>query len=134
MASILTKIGLNAYLVMIPGHCFLAFDADAEGESTIGLETTMLGQDNLKSIDELKALRDKAGDHKVDLDKFKGLVAKEAGASTKTFLNAVEIGNANLEENAEAFEDNSDPNIQLISIDEWRKLGIAPLASGKERK
>ncbi len=134
MASILTKIGLNAYLVMIPGHCFLAFDADAEGESTIGLETTMLGQDNLKSIDELKAIHDKAGDHKVDLDKFKGLVAKEAGASTKTFLNAVEIGNANLEENAEAFEDNSDPNIQLISIAEWRKLGIAPLASGKERK
>ncbi len=134
MASILTKIGLNAYLVMIPGHCFLAFDADGEGESTIGLETTMLGQDNLKSIDELKALRDKAGDHKVDLDKFKGLVAKEAGASTKTFLNAVETGNANLEENAKAFKDNSDPNIQLISIAEWRKLGIAPLASGKERK
>ena len=134
MASILTKIGLNAYLVMVPGHCFLAFDADGEGESTIGLETTMLGQDNLKSVDELKALHDKAGDHKVDLDKFKGLVAKEAGASTKTFLNAVETGNANLEENAEAFEDESDPNIQLISIAEWRKHGIAPLASGKERK
>ena len=62
------------------------------------------------------------------------MAAKEAGASTKTFLNAVETGNQNLEENDEAFESGDDPNIQLISIAEWREHGIAPLASGKERK
>jgi hypothetical protein len=26
MASILQKIGINSHLVMVPGHCFLAFD------------------------------------------------------------------------------------------------------------
>ena len=51
----------------------------------------------------------------------------------KTFLNAIEAGNASLEEHAEAFEDGSDPNTQLISIAEWRKHGIMPLASGRQR-
>ena len=133
MASILTKIGLHAYLVMVPGHCYLGFDQDSEGSAIIGLETTMLGQDNLKSLDELKNLQLKADDKKVDLKKFDGLVADEAGASLKTFLNAIETGNASLEEHAEAFQDGSDPNIQLISIAEWRKLGIRPLASGRQR-
>jgi hypothetical protein len=134
MASILTKIGLHAYLVMVPGHCYLAFDGDKEGESLIGLETTMLGQDNLKSIAELKKLQQKATGKKIDEKKFNSIVAKEAGASMNTFLSAIETGNANLEEHAEAFDDGSDPNTQLISIGEWRKLGIMPLASGKERK
>ncbi len=134
MASILTKIGLHAYLVMVPGHCYLAFDGDAAGESLIGLETTMLGQNNLKSVDELKKMQDKAAGKKVDMQKLKGIVAKEAGASMNTFLNAIQTGNASLEEHAEAFDDGSDPNTQIISIAEWRKLGIMPLASGKERK
>lgn len=133
MASILTKIGLHAYLVMVPGHCYLGFDEDSEGESMIGLETTMLGQDNLKSIDDLKNLQLKAGGKKVDMKNFDSLVAKEAGVSMKTFLNAIETGNANLEEHAEAFEDGSDPNTQLISIAEWRSHGIMPLASGRQR-
>lgn len=134
MASILTKIGLHAYLVMVPGHCYLAFDGDKAGESLIGLETTMLGMDNLKSVDELKKMQEKVADKKVDVKKFNSLVAKEAGASLNTFLNAVETGNKSLEEHAEAFDDASDPNTQIISIAEWRQLGIMPLASGKERK
>ena len=41
MASILRKIGLNVYLVMAPGHCFLAFDlGKGEGDPILGLETT----------------------------------------------------------------------------------------------
>ena len=134
MASILTKIGLHAYLVMVPGHCYLAFDADKGGESKIGLETTMLGQDNLKSVEELKDLLQKAGEGESELKKLNHLVASEAGASMKTFLNAVEAGNANLEEHAKAFEDATNPNTQIISIAEWRGHGIMPLASGRERK
>ncbi len=43
MASILRKIGLNPYLVSIPGHMFLAVDLDADGDKTIAVETTMMG-------------------------------------------------------------------------------------------
>lgn len=134
MASILTKIGLNAYLVMVPGHCFLGFEADPEGEIFVGLETTMLGHDHLKSIDDLKKMADRVGDKEIDLEKLNGLVAKEAEASMTTFINAIKAGSAHLDEHAEAFAEASDPNIQKISIKEWRTLGIMPLASGKERK
>jgi hypothetical protein len=134
MASILTKIGLKAYLVMVPGHCYLAFNGSKKDDSIIGLETTMLGQDNLKSIDELNSIKTKTGDEKMDAKKFKSLVTQEAGASMKTFLNAIDTGNASLQEHAEAFAEATDPNIQLISISEWRGHGIMPLASGKERR
>lgn len=134
MASILTKIGLHAYLVMVPGHCFLAFDGDAKGESVIGLETTMLGQDNLKSIDELKRLQVKAADKNVDLKKLNESVAKEAQASMATFLNAIDAGNSSLDKHAESFIEGSDPSTQLISVREARQLGIMPLPSGKNRQ
>jgi hypothetical protein len=60
MASILRKIGLNVHLVMIPGHCYLAFDTDKDGEETAGLETTMLGNDNLKPLKLAAKLPEKA--------------------------------------------------------------------------
>lgn len=134
MASILTKIGLNANLVMVPGHCFLAFDGDAEGESPMGLETTLLGANHLKSVDELKTLALKADDTEMDPDKLNQMVGREARASMVTFLNALETGNACLEKHADEFEDGSDPNTQIISIRDSRELGIMPLASGRDRK
>lgn len=134
MASILTKIGLHAYLVMVPGHCFLAFDGDAKGESVIGFETTLLGEDNLKSIDELKRLQVKAADKEVDLKKLNESVAKEAQASMATFLNAIDAGNASLDKHAEDLLGGDDPSIQMISVREARQLGIMPLPSGKSRQ
>lgn len=134
MASILTKIGLNAHLVMVPGHCFLAFDGDSAGESLIGLETTLLGSDNLKSVEQLKKLALKAEDKKIDPKKLNAMVAKETEASMKTFLNAMETGIASLDEHADGFDSGEDPNTQIISIRDARKFGIMPLASGKDRK
>lgn len=132
MASILMKIGLKVHLVMVPGHCFLAFDGDSEGETLIGLETTLLGSDDLKSVQELKKLADKAEDGKIDLRKFKAMVAEEGEASMKTFLNAMETGIASLDEHAEAFDSGEDPDTQIISIRDAREFGIMPLASGKD--
>lgn len=42
-ASVLKKIGLNAYLVLVPGHCYLGFSVDAKGEQLLGVETTAIG-------------------------------------------------------------------------------------------
>ncbi len=118
MASILQKIGISSYLVMVPGHCFLAFDTgNGEEDVTIGLETTMLGNDDLEPVSELANLPEKK-------------LIKGFEASYLTFGNAVEAGNASLEEHADAFEDGSDPAIQLISIKETREFGIAPIAFG----
>ncbi len=122
MASILQKIGINSYLVMVPGHCFLAFDVGEEEEAKrIGLETTMLGENELNPVKDIPNLSQKAK-------------LKEFQASYKTFSNAVKTGNAALKEHAEEFESEEDPNIQLISVSDARELGIMPIASNREKK
>ena len=122
MASILRKIGIDVYLVMVPGHCFLAYmDGEGDDAGLIGLETTMLGQDNLKPLKDLPKLPAK-------------LKQKELNASFKTFEAAIDAGLESLEEHMEAFDAGDDPNVQLISIEDARDLGIMPLASGKKKE
>lgn len=125
MASVLSKIGITSYLVMVPGHCFLAFDlGDGEDAKRIGLETTMLGNDEIRSVEEIANLTEKA-----KLTEFK--------ASYKTFTSAVKIGNANLKKYKTELEDDSedaDPDIQLISIPDARDLGIMPIATSRDSK
>jgi hypothetical protein len=125
MASVLSKIGITSYLVMIPGHCFLAFDlGDGEDAKRIGLETTMLGNDEIKSVEEIANLTEKA-----KLTEFK--------ASYKTFTSAVKIGNASLKKYKTELADDSeeaDPEIQLISIPDARDLGIMPIATSKDSR
>lgn len=125
MASVLSKIGITSYLVMVPGHCFLAFDlGDGEDAKRIGLETTMLGNDEIRSVEEIANLTEKA-----KLTEFK--------ASYKTFTSAVKIGNANLKKYKTELEDDSedaDPDIQLISIPDARDLGIMPIATSRDSR
>jgi len=59
---------------------------------------------------------------------------KEFQASYKTFTNAVKTGNASLEEHADAFSDEDEPDTQLISISDARELGIMPIASVPDKK
>jgi len=117
MASILSRIGLDAYLVMVPGHCFLAFsDGDMENPTLFGLETTMLGVDNLKPVVELSKLPTK-------------LKKKEFVASHATFVSAMEAGQNQISEHLEAFKSDDDPDKQLISISAARKMGVMPLGA-----
>lgn len=132
MASILRKIGIDVHLVMVPGHCFLAFrltdepienmeDFFAEDSDLVGLETTMLGNDKLKPMKDLPKMPDK-------------LKQREFQASFETFRTAIAAGNESLEENADVMVSGTDPDTQLISIEDARKFGIMPIASGREKK
>ena len=126
MASILTKISINAHLVLVPGHCYLAFDLaadDEDGETTVGLETTMLGNDSLKPLEDLSKLPEKTR------AKVRG---KEQQASLNTFAKAIEVGSADLEENAENFGEEGDPRYVFVSVKAARELGIMPIASVKK--
>ena len=121
MASILRRIGLDAYLVMVPGHCFLAFsDGDHENPTLFGLETTMLGSDNLKPVVELPKLPSK-------------LKQKEFAASHATFVAALESGKNTIAENEEGFKSNDDPDTQFISITKARKMGVMPLGADSDK-
>jgi len=126
-ASILTKISIKCGLVLVPGHCFVAFDLDAEGtldpttDTCIGLETTMLGADKLKPLAELKLL---PAVEKLETEKT------ENEASAKTFLNAIShAGEVFKEHGKEFLDDNLGLDYQIISIEAARELGIMPLAT-----
>ncbi|HUP78609.1 MAG TPA: hypothetical protein VM260_08565 [Pirellula sp.] len=117
MASILRRIGLDAYLVMVPGHCFLGFsDGNEESKTMFFLETTMLGSDNLKSVADLPNLPDK-------------LKQDEFAASYRTFVAALEQGKSTYLDNEAAFDSEEDPETQLISISEARDLGVMPIGA-----
>jgi hypothetical protein len=44
------------------------------------------------------------------------------------------VGTQTLEENAEKFDDESEPDYELIPVAEAREMGIMPIASGREKK
>ncbi len=122
MASILRRIGLDAYLVMVPGHCFLAFsDGNKENPTLFGLETTMLGNNNLQPVKFLPKLPAQ-------------VKKKEFAASLKTFSAALSTGDERIKEHKDAFESEDDPDIQLISISAARKLGVMPLGAERPKK
>lgn len=122
MASVLSKIGITSYLVMIPGHCFLAFDLGKKDDAKrIGLETTMLGNDEIKPVEEIPHLSEQSK-------------IQEFQKSYKTFGNAVKIGNANLKKYADKFDDENEPDVQLISIPDARDFGIMPIPTSQDTK
>lgn len=113
LASLLRKVGIEPMLVMVPGHCYLAFQLDAEGKEFAGLETTLLGSSADEATPGLENLVDEEWQEE---------------NSWKTFTTALALGTADLEKNAENFQAADNPNYQLINIAAARKLGILPLA------
>ena len=114
-ASLLRKVGIEPYLVMVPGHCYLAFALDEQGEDIVALETTLIGGGAPAKFKEIKGLRK--------------LISKEAAAepSYATFSAAIELGTADLRKNKGKFEDEDEPNYLLMSVTAARKLGILPI-------
>jgi hypothetical protein len=116
LAAVLRKIGLDTYLVTVPGHMYLAVNlAEGDDSTMIGIETTMMGQDSLKDFDEL-------GDvSKKQREKLKNQ------ASFKTFEAAVDAATQDLDDNQKKFDDEDETDYQLIDIAEARSEGIMPL-------
>ncbi len=122
MASLLRKIGVEPMLVMVPGHCYLAFSLDAEGKEFAALETTLIGSVVEKDTLKVDGLEDVVDEDSQDEN------------SWKTFKAAVATGVANLNKNAKNFKDAKKSNYQLISVVAARKLGILPIAFQSNQK
>jgi hypothetical protein len=115
LASLLRKIGIEPMLVMVPGHCYLAFSLDAEGKELAALETTLIGSVVEDETIKVGGLEDVVGEDSQDEN------------SWKTFAAAIATGVANLNKNAKNFQDAKNPDYQLISVRAARKLGILPI-------
>jgi hypothetical protein len=99
-ASLLRRAGLNASLVLVPGHMFVAFDLDARGRERAYLDTMLLGT--------------QPG-------------ARSEAASLATFQAAVARGLAQYQQARTKFDDEREPEYQVIDIDAARRLGVKAL-------
>ncbi len=116
LAAVLRKIGLDTYLVAVPGHMFLAVNLEEGDESSmIGIETTMIGQDDLGNFDKLAKIS------KSRREKLKNQ------ASFMTFEAAVDSATEDLSKHAKDFEDAENWNYQIVDIAAARSDGIMPL-------
>lgn len=115
LVSLLRKIGINAALVLQPGHCYLAFAADAKGTKTLGIETTLIASvfDEPEEIDELLD-----GAVEEDLrDEY----------SWPSFVKAIDIGTSALTKNQEKLQSGKDDDYAFIDIRSWRTQGVLPI-------
>lgn len=121
-ASVLRKIGLRTFLVILPGHMYMGVYVSAQGDDRVAIETTMIGapaaadQEKVKTIKPLRALKESLDPKLRD------------SASWRSFERAVAEGTSNLNTNREKFE-SDDPNYQIIDVGESRNEGIMPISS-----
>jgi hypothetical protein len=116
-ASVLRKIGIRPYLVLVPGHMFLAFSLDASEQELFGLETTMMGQGKLRTVDRKN--------EQLSAEIREKMKNETSWASFEEALNA---GSEALKDAMSRLESEDDPEYRLISVAEARKLGILPIA------
>lgn len=117
MASILTKMGIETDLVLVPGHCFLRFALrPAPNAEYRCLETTMLGDNSLTLLGNMDMLTEAQWN-------------AEQRASVNTFLKAIQKGDGELKQQLTVNKN----EVFIISITRARKDGIMPLAFTPER-
>jgi hypothetical protein len=122
LASLLRKVGIEPYLVLIPGHCDVAFQLDKEGKEIAALETTLIGaslEGDAKEVDELSDV--------VDEDEV-------MEASWVTFSAAFIVGRDNFQKHVEKLKDKNESGYVIISVADARKHGILPIAFRSDSK
>lgn len=116
IASVLERIGIPAFIVLVPGHAFVGFHADRDDNARVEfLETTLLG-DGAGHADAVSA------------------GAPDDRTAAARFDAARNAGRARWKRVAARFERRHGPDYALIDIGTARSYGIIPLrAHGDER-
>lgn len=112
LASILRKIGIDAGVVTVPGHCFLVFRL-SPGAPQSGLETTMIGSVDLRN-------------HPPNSN------PKDPGkmASLDNFLKAITSGTEELDKAWPSIKESKDPRYSLTMVKHAREMfKIYPLVT-----
>jgi hypothetical protein len=112
--SMLRKIGIEARLVLIPGHCYVAFASDPEGTHIFGLETTLVDSD-AELPEEVDEFFENAVDESV-----------QENASWASFIVAINHGTTELQKAIPKFSE-ANSNHRMIDIAAARKQGILPI-------
>ena len=124
LASALRKIGIEPFLVLVPGHCYVGFYVDEQKERMLAVETTMLGDsyDEDEEYDTMDLLEESIDEE----NRF--------DESWPSFSSAVVAGTTSLEEHREKLASATETEYMLIDIDAARDRGILPIAfRGKDK-
>lgn len=123
-ASLLRKVGIEPFLVAVPGHMYIGFylnqSADDDEVEFVGLETTLIGAADAEDSDTdppeaLAHLADQLNDKTIN------------SKAWKTFVAAITTATDDLDEKADEF-DAGNPEYQTIDIAQARSDGIMPIA------
>jgi hypothetical protein len=114
IASVLQRIGLRSFLVLVPGHAFVGFYTDAEATHAAYLETTLLGAPS-PQIGELPGFA----------DAFDGATARRLDIAG--FVAALEAGRRRHAREAARLDNRHRPDYAVIDIAEARAFGVAPI-------
>ena len=118
LASILRRVGIDAFLVMLPDHMFLGIYLDKEHMTKRFIETTELGSSS-----------DNESETDLELERLLGDVPVK-NASWQSFVRGVRTGREKFGENRESLENDSQDYF-IIDIDRAREKGIIPISFQK---
>jgi hypothetical protein len=123
MVSLLRRIGIDAFLVLEPRHCYVGFYADAAHRRRFALETTLLGEE--LTADDVKVSSYVERAIETDL---------RDEASYYDFAEALHKATAKFEKSAPKFADPSRPEYRLVDVAAARRDGVLPIPFlGKEQ-
>ena len=111
IASVLQRIGIRSFLVLVPGHAFVGYYTDADAQRAAYLETTLLGA-KVRAPDPLPAF---AADSDAPRD---GLAS---------FAAALAAGRAHHARVARKLDGKHRPDYAVIDISAARAFGIRPI-------
>ena len=115
LASVLRRMGIDTFLVMEPGHMFLGIYLDRDGKSTACLGTTMLGDPDPTKCVENHALAKTATS---TVKKLKGW---------RCFNTALDTATREFKKHHLKFEQENDPEYEIVDISAARREGVAPI-------
>jgi hypothetical protein len=119
-ASVLRKLGIEPFLIIISGHMFLGYETDKEGNYFEVLETTMLGNEDITKYTKDDSL----------FGKFKlwsGIGKTQSTTSRDSFLAASAAAEARWEEVKDKIFDDTEDDYQIIPIAALRAAGVMPI-------
>ena len=117
IASVLQRIGLRSFLVLVPGHAFVGFYTSATGQQAAYLETTLLGA-AAAPLPALPAFAEAIGE------------AAARRLDIAGYMAALSSGERRYARSAARFDRAHRPNYVLIDIAEARAFGIRPFEAG----
>jgi hypothetical protein len=114
IASVLQRIGLRSFLVLVPGHAFVGFYTDPEATHAAYLETTLLGAPSPR-IADLPGYADTFDDETSRRLDIAGFAA------------ALEAGRRRFLRDAARLDNRHRPDYAVIDIGQARAFGVVPI-------